>query len=50
MERNTEWWWQNIYDEDGEVGKQAEETPDTYIEKTLDFCDWVMKKVFGKMD
>jgi hypothetical protein len=21
MERNPEWWWQNIYDSEGEVGK-----------------------------
>ncbi len=24
MDRNPEWWWQNIYDENGEVGKQKE--------------------------
>jgi len=24
MDRNPEWWWQNIYDSNGEIGKQAE--------------------------
>lgn len=37
MTRNTEWWWQNIYDEDGEVGTQALTPEDTYVEKAVDF-------------
>lgn len=24
MDRNPEWWWQNIYDRDGEIGKQKD--------------------------
>jgi len=47
MTRNTEWWWQNIYDEDGEVGEQAGEPKNTYIEKTLDACEWVLDKLDG---
>ena len=26
--RHTEWWWLNIYDEHGEIGKQAEWQPE----------------------
>ena len=28
MTRHTEWYWRNIYDEDGEIGKQAEWQPE----------------------
>ena len=28
-EKNTEWYWLNIYDEHGEIGKQAEFDPET---------------------
>mmetsp|Transcript_15943 Transcript_15943/g.29192 ORF Transcript_15943/g.29192 Transcript_15943/m.29192 type:complete len:176 (+) Transcript_15943:1557-2084(+) len=52
MTRNTEWWWQNIYDEDGEVGTQALTPEDTYVEKTVDFAyafkDWMDKWVFRR--
>lgn len=24
MDRNTEWWWRELYDEDGEIGLQKE--------------------------
>lgn len=41
IKRNHEWWWANIYDESGEIGEQAKETPDTYVEKIVDFCFWV---------
>jgi hypothetical protein len=28
LKRHTEWWWLNIYDEHGEIGKQAEWKPE----------------------
>jgi hypothetical protein len=52
MTRNTEWWWQNIYDEDGEVSTQALTPPDTYVEKAVDvayyFKDWTDKWIWRR--
>ena len=44
VKRNHEWWWTNIYDLDGEIGEQAKETPDTYVEKVVDACYWIRNK------
>jgi hypothetical protein len=45
VERNYEWWWTNIYDENGEIGEQAKDPPDTYVEKVVDACFWVQAKM-----
>jgi len=42
--RNHEWWWTNIYDENGPIGEQAKFTEDTYVEKVLDACFWIRNK------
>jgi hypothetical protein len=39
--RFDDWWWTNIYDEDGEIGEQAKEPPDTYVEKAIDATEWI---------
>lgn len=43
--RNNEWWWTNIYDENGEIGQQAEVPKDTYVEKVVSACFWVRRSV-----
>jgi hypothetical protein len=45
--RNTEWWWQNIYSEEGEIGAQSGEPPSTYVEKVGDITEWVIDKLYG---
>ena len=33
IKRNHEWWWRDLYDEDGEIGYQAEFKDDSWIQK-----------------
>ena len=33
VKRHEEWYWLNIYDENGEIGKQAEWEPETQLTK-----------------
>ena len=33
IKRHDEWYWLNIYDENGEIGKQAEWEPETQLTK-----------------
>jgi hypothetical protein len=46
MRRDTslhaEWYWLNIYDEDGEIGKQAEWEPETKITRIWGNMLWNM--------
>ena len=46
--RNNEWWWTNIYDENGEIGEQANNPPDTYVEKVVNATFWV-RNTFNKL-
>ena len=39
---HNEWWWLNIYDEDGEIGKQAEWEPETKVTKIWGSMLWNM--------
>jgi Cytochrome c oxidase biogenesis protein Cmc1 like len=48
IERNKEWWWTNIYDENGEIGEQAKTPPDTYVEKVVGACYWI-RESFNKL-
>ena len=43
IERNNEWWWTNIYDENGQIGEQGTEPEITYVERVVDFTEWVRK-------
>lgn len=49
IQRNHEWWWTNIYDEEGNIGVQTSPPPDTYVEKTLTFCYAVLDALDGWM-
>ena len=44
IERNNEWWWTNIYDQNGEIGFQATDPKETYVEKVVSACFWVRRK------
>lgn len=33
--KNHEWWWRELYDEDGEIGYQAEFKDESWISKIL---------------
>jgi len=44
IERNNEWWWTNIYNENGEIGEQALTPKDTYVEKIVGACYWIREK------
>lgn len=50
--RHTEWWWLCLYDENGEIGKQAEWKPeeklaDMYVKNIL--YNWVFKPKESKL-
>jgi hypothetical protein len=52
LKLNPEWWWRVLYDEDGEVGDQAEWKDDEFflITRMRPYLWWVQQKLGFKLE